>query len=132
MNTINKKILLLVVEDEKILAKTMEEKLLSEGFQVIKAYDGVEGLHLATAEHPDLILLDLLLPKMDGMSMLKMLRNDTWGKNVPVIILTNLPSSNGEILQDILELEPTYYFEKVDKNMEEIVEKIKDRLNINN
>ena len=71
MNKLNQKILILVVEDEEILAKTLQDKLVSEGFEVLKAYDGVEGLKLATNEHPDLILLDLLMPKMDGMGMLK-------------------------------------------------------------
>ncbi|MFA6297442.1 MAG: response regulator [Candidatus Paceibacterota bacterium] len=126
----DKRILLLVVEDEKILVKVMEDKLISEGFSVIKAYDGVEGLNLAKNEHPDLILLDLLLPKMDGMSMLRELRKDDWGKDVPVFILTNLPSSDESRIKDVLELEPTYYFEKVNKNMGEIVEKIKEKLEI--
>ena len=127
----DKRILLLVVEDEKVLVDTMEEKLVSEGFSVIKAYNGLEGLSLAKNQHPDLILLDLLLPKMDGMSMLRELRKDIWGKSVPVFILTNIPSSNEERLKDVLELEPTYYFEKVNKNLSEIVEKIKEELEVN-
>ncbi|MEI6042309.1 MAG: response regulator [bacterium] len=123
-----KKNLLLIVEDEKILSKTMNEKFSQEGYSVIQAYDGVQGLKLAKQNHPDLILLDLLMPKMDGMSMLKELRNDIWGKKVPVIILTNLSANDEDRLKAVVELEPTYYFEKVDKGLEEIVETIKDRL----
>ena len=132
MNKLYKKILILVVEDEDILAKTLEEKLLSEGFEVLLAYDGIEALKLALEKHPDLVLLDLLMPKMDGMTTLKKIREDAWGKSVPVIILTNLTSANEERNKIITELEPTYYFMKTDKSLEEIVEKIKERLNIIN
>ena len=132
MNKLNQKILILVVEDEEILAKTLQDKLVSEGFEVLKAYDGVEGLKLATNEHPDLILLDLLMPKMDGMGMLKKLREDPWGKKVPVIILTNLTSADEERNKAITKLEPTYYFMKTEKSLEEIVDKIKERLHIIN
>lgn len=130
MTKLNKKVLMLVVDDEKMLVEAIKEKLIAEGFAVLVAYDGEEGLGLATKEHPDLILLDLLMPKMDGMTMLKKLREDSWGKNVPVIILTNLSSSDEERNKDIAKLEPTYYFIKVDKSMDEIVEAIKERLNL--
>lgn len=127
----NLNILILVVEDEKILADTLEEKLVSEGFNVTKAFDGEEGLKLAMSKHPNLILLDLLMPKMDGMAFLKELRKDvSWGKNVPVIILTNLSSHDEQRNKDIVELEPSYYFMKTDKSVEEITEKIKERLGI--
>ena len=62
MNEVNKKILILVIEDETILANALKEKLENEGFKVSSAYDGAEGLALALQEHPDLILLDLLIP----------------------------------------------------------------------
>jgi len=132
MKNLNKKILILVVEDEDILAKTMKEKLVSEGFEVEIAYDGLEGFSLAVEKHPDLILLDILLPKMDGMSVLRRLRGDEWGKTVPVIILTNLSSADEKRNRDITELEPSYFFVKTDKSLEEIVEKVKDRLGIIN
>jgi DNA-binding response OmpR family regulator len=132
MNATNKKVLILVVEDEKIIATTLEEKLSGEGFEVLKAFDGIEGFTLAMNEHPNLILLDLLMPKMDGMTMLKELRKDDWGKTVPVIILTNLSATDEERNKDITKLEPSYYFMKTDKTLEEIVEKAKEILDINN
>ncbi|MFA5932250.1 MAG: response regulator [Candidatus Paceibacterota bacterium] len=132
MITAKKKVLILVVEDEKILVNTLEEKLLAEGFEVLKAYNGIDGFTLALSEHPNLILLDLLMPKMDGMSMLKELRKDDWGKNVPVIILTNLTAGDEERNRDITKLEPSYYFMKTEKSLEEIIEKIKEILNIKN
>ena len=125
----NKKIIL-ITEDEKSLRNALYDKLSNEGFSVLEAKDGVEGLEISLKEHPDLILLDLAMPKMDGMSMLKKLREDMWGKDVPVIILTNLSSADEERNRDITELEPTYYFIKTDKKIEEIIEKIKERLNI--
>lgn len=125
----NKKIIL-ITEDEKSLRGALHDKLKNEGFDVLEAKDGIEGLSVSLSEHPDLILLDIMMPKMDGMSMLQKLREDTWGKTVPVIILTNLSSADEERNREIVALEPTYYFEKADKSIEEIVEKIKERLGL--
>ncbi len=125
----NKK-LVLITEDEKILRDALRLKLASEGFIVLEAKNGEEGLDIALKEHPDIILLDLVMPKMDGMSMLRKIREDIWGKNVPVIILTNLSSADEDINKDITKLEPTYYFVKTDKKLEEVVEKIKEKLTL--
>jgi DNA-binding response OmpR family regulator len=127
MNKIKK---IVVIEDDVILLKSLNVELLNSGFDVIEAKDGEEGLKITLKEHPDLILLDLLMPKMDGMSMLRKLRSDQWGKTVPVIILTNLSSEDEKRNKDITELEPTYYFMKSEKEIGEIVEKIKERLNV--
>lgn len=130
MEKLKTKNLILVIEDEKILVKTIQERLIAEGFEVEIASDGLEGFSLAIEKHPDLILLDLLMPKMDGMSMLRRLRSDEWGKNVPVIILTNLSSADEKINREITELEPSYFFVKTEKDLGEIIEKIKERLGI--
>jgi two-component system, OmpR family, alkaline phosphatase synthesis response regulator PhoP len=132
MNKLQQRILILVVEDEKILTKIIEERLVSDGFEVIIANDGVEGLELARTKHPDLILLDLLLPKMSGMSVLRKLRAENdWGKKVPVVILTNLTSADEERNKEIAELMPAYYFLKTEKTLGEIIERIKECLKIN-
>ena len=82
---------ILIVEDEAPLLKALEEELgEGEEFKVLTAKDGKEGIDLALKERPHLILLDLLMPTMDGIAMLKQLRKDSWGKDVKVIILTNL------------------------------------------
>ena len=125
----NKKIIL-ITEDEKILRDVLHSKLASEGFSVLEAKNGEDGLTISLREHPNLILLDLMMPKIDGMSMLKKLRADDWGKTVPVIILTNLTSADEGRNKDITELEPTYYFIKTDKKIEEVIDSIKDRLGI--
>src|SRR3989344_2171943 len=80
----------LVVEDEEILLTGLKEELESGGYTVQGASDGVEGLEQTKSFKPDLILLDLLMPKMDGMEMLQKLKADSATRDVPVVILTNL------------------------------------------
>lgn len=124
----NKKIIL-IVEDEKTLRAALHLKLSKSGFDVIEASNGEEALSFSLDKHPDLILLDLIMPRMDGITMLRLLRNDDWGKNVPVIILTNIILDENK-RKDVLELEPTYYFVKVDIKIEELVNKIKEKLGV--
>lgn len=120
---------ILIVEDEEILAKTIKDKLISEGFEVYVAKDGEEGLRLAVTTHPDLILLDLLLPKLDGLSMLKRLRADTWGAHAKVVVLSNLSDpreATGGVdigLNDI-----ALYMVKTDWSLDDMVVKIRERL----
>ncbi len=81
---------ILIVEDDLDLLEVLRKKFTLEKFQVSQAPDGKIGLEEALRNHPDLILLDILMPVMDGMTMLGKLREDSWGKEVPVILLTNL------------------------------------------
>lgn len=119
---------ILIVDDESSIVETFKEKLLLEKFDVISASDGKEGLEKALKEHPDLILLDLLMPLIDGLSMLKELRKDNWGKDVAVIILTNL-DDNKKVAEIVKE--GTYdYLIKTDWEINDIVEKIKQKLDI--
>jgi DNA-binding response OmpR family regulator len=80
---------ILVIEDEAPLRSLLAKLLSDEGFDLTQAGDGVEGLEMALKDHPDLIVLDVLMPKKDGISMLEELRADEWGKQVKVIMLTN-------------------------------------------
>jgi len=133
MDKITKKNVLLIVEDEKVLSNTLEERLLSEGFNVIKAFDGEEGLKLALENHPDLILLDLLMPKVDGLTMFKKLRADSWGEYAPVIILTNADSSSKVAeAMDVGHSDTFEYILKTSLSLEGVVARIKKRLNITN
>src|SRR3989344_4949281 len=114
----------LVVEDEPSLRKALTEKLTVAGFSVLAAKDGQEGLTMAINKHPRIILLDLMLPKMDGMSVLYRLRRDEWGKNVPVIILTNLMATDGyKKLAE--EFNVVDYIVKSDRTLEEVVSKVR-------
>lgn len=119
---------ILIVEDDPPLRNALREKLSDAGFTILEAKNGEEGLSLAFSEHPALILLDILMPKVDGIEMLKKVRNDERGKNVPIIILTNL-SDNGEIAQAI-DNEVFDYFIKSDIKIEEVVEKVKGKLGV--
>lgn len=134
MDIPKKKILILVVEDEDILVRSLEDKLVSEGFSVKVAFNGTEGLNLALSEHPDLILLDILLPKLSGGMMLKYLREDPWGSHVKVIILTNIKEQTmvSEMMKIGLDVpNNTFdYIVKTDLSLAGIVDKIKERLEI--
>ena len=79
----------LIVEDEAPIRKVMSDMLKETHFEVLEAHDGKQGLEIALAEKPDIILLDLLMPFMGGHEMLKVLRKDAWGKAVKVIVLSN-------------------------------------------
>lgn len=116
---------ILIVEDEAAMLKVLVDKFTSESFTVLTAEDGVKGLEVALKEHPDLILLDILMPKMDGIGMLKKLRADVWGTTAPVIILTNL-NPNDTILNVVTKTHPTYYIMKADSKLEDLVGKVKE------
>jgi len=130
-STDNKKRILVIeeVEDDILLQDVLQDKFNLEGFSVLRAKDGEEGLAIALSEHPDIILLDIILPKMDGLTMMKKLRHtNEWGKNVPIILLTNLGADNEEINKAITENEPAYYLVKSNYTLDDLVEKIKERL----
>jgi DNA-binding response OmpR family regulator len=117
---------ILIIEDETSLIEVLANKITSEGFEVIKASNGEEGLETALSSHPDLILLDIIMPKMDGITMLTKLREDAWGRNVPVVILTNL--SDNEIVARSIQNGVYDYLVKADWNIEDLVVKIKQKL----
>lgn len=119
---------ILVVEDEIALATALTENLTQEGFEVLHAKDGLEGIGLALSSKPDLILLDILIPKMDGLAVLNKLRQDPWGKNVPVMVLSNLnqPANVAAAIDDNV----SEYLVKVDWKIEDIVKKIREKLKV--
>jgi len=123
---------ILIIEDEEAMQGVISKALENQGFTTFTASNGEEGLTVSLKEHPDLILLDILMPKMDGMVMLQKLRLDEWGKAVPVIILTNLSPNASSVINSVLENEPAYYLIKSDVKLEGIVEKIKEVLKIEN
>lgn len=94
--------LILIVEDEAQLAEILSDALKKANLKTIIAKDGEQGLKLALNKSPDLILLDLMLPKKSGIEVLKSLRHQEKGKSIPVIVLTNLtdPATINEALQN--------------------------------
>lgn len=117
---------ILFIEDESVLQKTVGSALKDEGYKVISATDGESGFNLAASQKPDLILLDIVLPKINGFEVLKKLKENKETKDVPVIILTNL-----ERVADIdkaLEVGATTYLIKVDYSLDEIIKKVKKAL----
>ncbi len=128
MADINKKIL--IVEDEKTVLKALMEKFTGEGFDVLTAENGEDGLNVALEKKPDLILLDLIMPKMTGLQMMRKLREDgSYGEHVPIIILTNL-SANDRISLEVAKDEPSFYLVKADWKINDVVSKVKETLGI--
>jgi len=114
---------ILLVEDEQTLQKTLGDIFTKEGYKVINALDGEVGLKLAKKEKPDLILLDVILPKMTGFEVLKELKNDSDTRFIKVVILTNL--ENVEDVEKALSLGATTYLVKTDYSLSGILEKVK-------
>lgn len=124
MNKTRSKIL--IVEDDKFLLKAYKIKLEKEGFDIIMASDGNMGLEMAKKDPPSLILLDLMLPKMDGFEFLKKIKSDEKLKHIPVITISVLSQKADH--EKAMELGAEGYFIKTDYTLEEIIEKIKNYL----
>jgi len=117
-----KKRKVLIVEDELPLRDGLGDKLAGKGFEVLKAANGKEGLNVALNNHPDIILLDVLMPEMDGIAMLKTLREDVWGKDAKVILWSN--SKNLQKEDEGRSLHVLAFWIKSDFNFTEVSKKI--------
>lgn len=114
---------ILFVEDEEALQRTFGDILKRENYEVVKALNGEDGLRLAKSEKPDLIILDLILPKMKGFEVLQALKKEEETKDIPVIILTNLEKPQD--VEKALDLGATTYLVKTRYALEEVIDKIK-------
>src|SRR3989338_7408168 len=114
---------ILFIEDEAVIHKTLSDVLEKDNFQVLSALDGEIGLRLAKEKNPDLILLDLVLPKMDGFEVLKNLKADPATKAIPVIVLTNLEQM--EDIQKAIDLGARTYLVKSNYDLQEVVDMVK-------
>jgi len=117
---------ILFIEDESALQKTFGDLLREEGYEMISALDGEVGLRLAKTKKPDLILLDLILPRVHGFDVLKQLKEDKETKDIPIIVLTNLEGI-GDVDKAIA-LGAKTYLVKAQYTLEEVLEKIKKAL----
>lgn len=124
----DKKISVLIVEDEKMLADMYSTKFKMEGFDASTANDGVAGLEAIKEVKPDIILLDVIMPKLDGFAVLKELRSTGLADHTPVLLLTNL--GQDEDVKRGKELGATDYFVKANHTPAEVVMKVKEILKI--
>lgn len=113
---------ILIIEDDKILADMYSDKFTLGGYSTMIASDGEKGLELALSAKPDLILLDLALPKLKGVDIMGTLRTSDWGKTVPIIVLTNL-NVDGKILAAITSFSPVYCLLKANVTPDYVVTK---------
>lgn len=117
---------ILIVEDEADLREALKTVFSYEDFVVYTAPDGEEGLKTALEKKPDIILLDVLMPKMDGVTVLKNLRVDEWGKTVKVIVLTALDDL--EKVAEIISAGGDDYIVKTNITLSAIAQKVKEKL----
>jgi DNA-binding response OmpR family regulator len=118
---------ILIIEDDQLLRKIISRKLKKEKYKVTEATDGEEGLRLAQLKNPDLILLDLILPEIDGFEVLARLKKNPDVFKIPVIILSNL--GDEEKVEAGLKLGAVDYLIKAQLNPGDIINKIKKVLN---
>jgi len=117
---------ILVIEDDKFLRDLLYKKLAEENFSVATALDGEEGLKKIQEENPNLVLLDLILPGINGFEVLKKAKENPATKDIPVIVLSNLGQK--EDVERAMKLGAQDYLIKAHFTLEEIVEKIRKRL----
>ncbi len=126
MTTPNKR-KVLIIDDDQVLPPVLVEKFVEAGFEADRASDGEEGLRKAFESHPDIILLDLVMPKLSGLEMLEKLRADSWGKDAKVVVLTGLEQKI-DYMAKAVEGNILGYLVKTNYSFEEIVQKVKDIL----
>lgn len=117
---------ILIIEDETTLQRALSEFLTAEGFEVLSALDGEEGLGMVREKNPDLVLLDIILPKKDGYEVLAEIKKDEKTTKIPVVLLTNLEAA--EDVQRAFDSGATTYLVKSNYKLEDIVKKIKEIL----
>jgi len=112
---------ILIVEDERAQLFALSRKLEEAGFTVLQQGDGKKGLEMALKEHPDLIIADIVMPHMDGVTMIHEIRKDEeWGKGAKIILLTNLSDKEAEAVDGgVYE-----YIVKSDTTLDEVVSKV--------
>lgn len=117
---------ILIVEDEDILRGLLLTTLQAEGYIVYDATNGRDGLEQALQLHPRLILLDIIMPEMNGMDMLRKLRHDDWGAEANVVLLTNL--GDNESAESAKAFGVSDYLVKSDWSLDELTQRIKELL----
>jgi DNA-binding response OmpR family regulator len=122
----DKKQKVLLVEDDKMIIDMYTLKFTQEGYDVMQAENGKDGLDMAKKTNPDIVLLDIILPQMDGFTVLKALKADGNTKGIPVVLLTNL-GQDGDVKKG-LELGAVDYLIKANFTPSQVVDKVKSLL----
>lgn len=117
----------LLIEDDPLMIRMYQRKLLSDGFEVDAALDGEEGLVKVRSFRPDLVLLDIMMPKLNGLQVLERVKSDPTISKTPIIVLTNIGSSEDDINRG-LELGAVAYLVKSYYRPDEVVAKVKEVL----
>lgn len=117
---------LVIAEDDALLLRSLKDRFTQEGFTIFPAQNGVEAVKFSLENHPDLILLDIVMPIMDGMSALKRIREDEWGKTAQVIFLTNL--SDSEKVAEAVSQGVYDFLIKIDWKLDDLVKKVRSQL----
>lgn len=123
-----KKKSVLIVEDEGQMARILEDRLTLEGYDVTVVSDGEQAVEKVLNLRPDIMLLDIVLPKMDGAKVLAKVLEDGWGHTAHIVFLTNLGDIPASIQEAMEKYDTIDYIVKVDTSLEDIIEKVKEKL----
>lgn len=115
-----------IVEDDQVISQMYRIKFEADGFNVETAENGKLGLELIQSMKPDIVLLDLMMPEMNGDEMLALMRKTDWGKEIPVIILTNM--GEAEVPKDVMDLGVKKVILKADMTPKQVVDLVKKQL----
>lgn len=118
---------LLLIEDDPLMIRLYKTLFTTKGFQVFSADNGIDGLDVLREEKPDIVLLDVMMPKMDGLQTIKAIREDPEFKELPVIMLSNLGVNN--VISEAFNYGATQYFVKSSVENNELVEAVNTLLN---
>lgn len=121
-----KKKKIVLVEDDSLISSILATHLIKEGFDVVVVTDGAQAFERVAAEQPHIVLLDIILPGVNGFDILQKLKQDESTKSIPVLILSNLGSQ--EDIQRGIDLGASGYLVKANSMIEEILKKIQDIL----
>lgn len=119
---------ILIVEDDALTLTMLSDTLKNEGFDVVEAIDGREAIDFAVKECPDLILLDIIIPEVDGLDVFKRLREEGCCKDTPIILLTNFEKTDA--IAEALELGKCDFMVKTDWEIKDIVKRVKTHLGV--
>lgn len=117
-----------IIEDDEVINQMYRMKFEANGFEVEAASDGEAGIAMVEKYHPDIILLDLQMPRMNGADTLEKIREHSWGKDIPVIILTNLGQE--EAPEKLRQLTIHSYIVKAELTPSQVVKRVKDALGL--